>query len=78
MLTTTQPTMNYFILSLCNYTQYNSVYKNPTQMHSFTSKSVQLMICYTDLHSMEKVLICEGGAVRLQLSLCMYSFSHDK
>jgi len=54
--------MNCFVFSLCNYTQYNGVFKNPTQMHSFTSESVQLMICYTDLHPLEKVLICATGS----------------
>ena len=78
MVVTTQSTMNYFIFLLCNHAQYNSVYKNPIQMHSFTSESVQLMIHYTDRHTLEKILICEGGAVGLQLSLCVYSFSHDK
>lgn len=34
-------------------------------MHSFTSETVHLMLCYTDLHSLEKVLNCEGGAVGL-------------
>lgn len=52
LLAATQSTENYFILALCNYTQYNTaayiyiyikhmyiymLYKNSMQMHSFTS-----------------------------------------
>lgn len=70
MLITTQSTTSNFTFLVCNTvdTQYNSIYKNPIQMHSFTSDS--------DLHALAKVLFCEGTAVSLQLSL--YSVSHGK
>lgn len=77
LLAATQSKVNYFILVLCNYTQYNSAayvyiyniyiwYTKIPSKCSFTSDSVLLLNPQG-----------EGDLVDLQHSLCMYSFLYD-